>query len=226
MAQRSIIIAIDGLSACGKSTVAKDLATVLRYRHIDSGAMYRAVTHRVLQTGTQLDDLNQLQELLTDLSLQFAVTEHNASQLLCSGRPLGDEIRNDQVNQYVSQVAAIAVVRTHLVDLQQQMGRDSAIVMDGRDIGTVVFPHAELKIFLTADFDKRVTRRFEELVQKGMPADRQNIAENLRLRDEVDSNRQINPLRQADDAVRIDNTNLNRREQLAMLLALARERGA
>lgn len=218
-----ITIAIDGYSSCGKSTLAKALARELGFLYIDSGAMYRAVTLYALHQGVATTDPEALEALLPYIRIHF---EHDNQQTrtFLNGRDVEDEIRRMSVSEKVSEVAAVPAVRRAMVAQQQALRTGRGIVMDGRDIGTVVFPDAELKIFLTADMEERVRRRILQLQAKGIQVEPAEIRRNLEQRDHIDSTRSDSPLRQADDAVVIDNTNLTETEQLAMMLALARER--
>lgn len=219
---KKIIIAIDGYSSCGKSTLAKSLASHLGYTYIDSGAMYRAVTLFLLEHGIKVEDHDRVQAALQDINIRFAENNHT----LLNGRDVEREIRQMSVSNYVSEVAAVPEVRRAMVSQQQQLGEERGIVMDGRDIGTVVFPKAELKIFLTAEPEIRARRRYDELAQKGQEATLEAIKANLTHRDHIDSTREDSPLRQAADAVIIDNTLLNREEQLERAIFLARQAGA
>jgi cytidylate kinase len=219
---KKIIIAIDGYSSCGKSTLAKSLASHLGYTYLDSGAMYRAVTLFLLEHGIKVEDHDRVQAALQDINIRFAENNHT----LLNGRDVEREIRQMSVSNYVSEVAAVPEVRRAMVSQQQQMGEERGIVMDGRDIGTVVFPKAELKIFLTADPEIRARRRYDELAQKGQEATLEAVKANLTHRDHIDSTREDSPLRQAADAVIIDNTLLNREEQLERAIFLARQAGA
>ena len=220
---KKIVIAIDGYSSCGKSTMAKNLARQLRYVYVDTGAMYRAVTlyalrHQLFNADGDVDAAS-LQRDMPDIRISF---QFNAQ----TGKPdtyLNDElvehdIRTMQVSERVSKIAALPFVRTALVAQQQRMGKDKGIVMDGRDIGTVVFPHAELKIFVTASAEVRAQRRYDELQQKGMPARYDDILKNVQERDYIDSHREVSPLRKADDAIELDNSNLTIDEQQQWLL--------
>ena len=218
-----IIIAIDGHSSCGKSTLARALARALGYTYIDSGAMYRAVTLYFLQNGIPAEDESAVSTALERIQIGFEKREEKI-RILLNGADIEEQIRQMRVSERVSEVAAISAVRRALVDQQRLLGKNRGIVMDGRDIGTVVFPDAELKIFLTADEEERVRRRYLELLRKGQGTGRDTVRDNLRHRDRIDSNRNDSPLRKAADAVVIDNTNLSETEQLAMSLALARER--
>lgn len=220
---KPIIIAIDGYSSCGKSTLAKALAQALHYRYIDSGAMYRAVTYYFLEHNIAFQQEAPVRDALDHIQIEFR-QQAGETSIFLNGRAVESDIRQMIVAGRVSEVAAISMVRRAMVRQQREMGRERGIVMDGRDIGTVVFPDAELKIFLTADFDERIRRRYEELRRKGMPVDREEVRRNLAHRDHIDSTRDDSPLAKAFDAVVIDNTNLTEREQLAMTLALAQER--
>lgn len=220
---KKIVIAIDGYSSCGKSTMAKNLARQLGYVYVDTGAMYRAVTlyalrHQLFKADGEVDAAS-LQRDMPDIRISF---QFNA----LTGKPdtyLNDElveqeIRTMQVSERVSKIAALPFVRTALVAQQQRMGKDKGIVMDGRDIGTVVFPHAELKIFVTASAEVRAQRRYDELQQKGMPARYDDILKNVQERDYIDSHREVSPLRKAEDAIELDNSNLTIDEQQQWLL--------
>ncbi|MDH3650732.1 MAG: (d)CMP kinase [Saprospiraceae bacterium] len=218
-----IIIAIDGLSACGKSTLAKDLANQLNYLHIDSGAMYRATTYFFLINKVDLDQPKQIEKALQDITLTFKTTKHKTS-LILNGKLLEDQLRTQQVDELVSKVAAISAVRKKMVKIQQAMGQDKWLIMDGRDIGTVVFPNATLKIFLTASLEVRTQRRLQEISgRKNIPTE-SDVRDNLVIRDKIDSTRSDSPLVQAPDSVVIDNSNLTRIEQLVMSHALAKKR--
>ncbi len=224
----SITIAIDGHSSCGKSTVAKEVAKELGYIYIDSGAMYRAVTlyclrNDLVKQGAVDEDglLKQIHNIRIEFRKNPAI---NRNETYLNDENVEDEIRNPAVANMVSPVAVIGFVREALVDLQREMGKKKDIVMDGRDIGTVVFPDAELKIFMTAAPEVRAQRRYDELIAKGVPVTMEEILKNLTDRDRIDSTRAISPLRQADDAIVLDNSHLTREQQLAFVLQLARER--
>ncbi|MCL4112326.1 UNVERIFIED_CONTAM: hypothetical protein GTU68_015056 [Idotea baltica] len=220
---QDIIIAIDGFSACGKSTLARDLAASLQYRHIDSGAMYRATTFFFLQKKVDINDLSSVKSHLHEMDL--SLRHHDGKSSLYLGENVLDqELRTKEVSQFVSQVAAIPIVRELLVQKQQALGVRKGIIMDGRDIGSVVFPNARLKIFLTATLSTRIGRRYAEITQKGLQMTREEVAQNLKHRDHIDSTRSTSPLTQVSDAVVIDNTNLTKEEQIEMILALARIR--
>jgi len=220
---KKITIAIDGHSSCGKSTMAKDLARKLGYVYVDTGAMYRAVTLYALRHHLISDDgtikQEELRNAMPEIQISFRFNELTGrpDTYLC-GERVEDEIRTLEVSNHVSPVAAIEFVRTAMVAQQQQMGKEGGVVMDGRDIGTVVFPNAELKVFVTASAEVRAQRRYKELQEKGMPADYDDILQNVRQRDYIDSHREVSPLRQADDALLLDNSALTIEEQNAWLL--------
>jgi len=225
MASQKIIIAIDGYSSCGKSTLAKQLAATLGYNFIDSGAMYRAITLYFLRHGVDLKEADSVREALDSIQLSFEYNEHTGkSDIHLNDENVEKYIRDLIVAEKVSEVAAIREVRAFAVAQQQQMGRKKGIVMDGRDIGTVVFPEAELKIFMTADPAIRVKRRFEELYATDPSISIDEVRHNLELRDYIDSNREESPLRQAADALVLDNTELTREEQLEKVLQWVKER--
>ncbi|MGB0402708.1 MAG: (d)CMP kinase [Salibacteraceae bacterium] len=217
-----INIAIDGYSSCGKSTLAKQLAKHLSYVFIDTGAMYRGVTLFALQnnyfSGNKLNS-NLLLDNLDSVNISFSYNPiRSASDLILNGVNVEAEIRKMDVSNRVSEVATVKEVRKKLVSLQQQMGHNKGVVMDGRDIGTVVFPNAELKIFMTASNNVRTQRRFNELKEKGDQISLEEVRENLELRDHIDSTRKEDPLRQADDAVILDNSELNMEDQFELVL--------
>lgn len=221
-----IIIAIDGYSSCGKSTLAKEIAKQLDYVFIDTGAMYRAVALFALQNGLANGELNvsELISRLPDIKITFEFNaDRGASDVLLNGINVEAEIRQMQVSDNVSPVAAIKEVRKKLVELQQQMGNEKGVVMDGRDIGTVVFPNAELKIFMTANNEIRAQRRFDELRSKGENPTLEQVKENLEKRDFIDTNRKEDPLRQANDARVLDNSNVSREEQLSLAMSWIEE---
>ena len=223
-----IIIAIDGYSSCGKSTVAKEVAKLLRYTYIDSGAMYRAVTLYCLRNNLApggVVDLVKLQSQIDLIKIRFVyVREFQKHETFLNGENVEEEIRRPEVANLVSPVSIIGFVREALVKQQREMGKDKGIVMDGRDIGTVVFPDAELKIFMTASPEIRAKRRYDEMIAKGVRVDTADIIKNIQDRDHIDSTREISPLRQADDAIVLDNSYMTREEQLAFVLKLAKER--
>ena len=215
------IITIDGWSSCGKSTLAKQMAKTLGYVYIDSGAMYRAITLYFLRNSIDITNKTMLENALENISIEF---KHNAksnqSEILLNGENVEYLIRDMIIAEKVSDVAAIREVREFAVAQQQQLGKKKGIVMDGRDIGTTVFPKAELKIFMTADITIRVERRFKEMFEKNPNVTIEEVKNNLELRDYIDSNREVSPLRKADDAVILDNTNLTMEEQLEFAMHL------
>lgn len=218
---KKIIIAIDGYSSCGKSTLARDLASALGFAYVDSGAMYRAVTLYFLDHGIPLDDQEAIENALDRIRIEFK-NLNGENHTFLNGADVEESIRDMRVSAAVSPVAAVPAVRRALVRQQQALGRSGGIVMDGRDIGTVVFPNADLKIFLIADEEERVRRRRLELLAKGFELSEEEVRRNLTERDHIDSTREDSPLRQAADAVVIDNTHLTRKDQLEEALRLAR----
>ncbi len=223
MDQRKINIAIDGYSSCGKGTLAKAMALALSYVFIDSGAMYRAVTLFLMRKSVNLDDMAQVEQALAQVTVEFDVNDAGASVVLLNGENVEDEIRTIAVASKVSEVAKIQAVRNKLVFLQQQMGAKKGVVMDGRDIGTVVFPDAELKIFMTASVEVRAQRRFSELVAKGDAVTLEEISANLKHRDAVDSSRENSPLTMTSDYRVLDNSAMDRDSQFALAMAWADE---
>ena len=220
---KKITIAIDGHSSCGKSTMAKDLAKELRYIYVDTGAMYRVVTLYAMRHNMFNDDgsvkLQELEKAMPQIHISFQHNEKTGKpDTYLNGECVEQEIRSIEVSSHVSPIATIGFVRRALVAQQQQMGKDKGVVMDGRDIGTVVFPDAELKIFVTASAEVRAQRRFDELKSKGMPADYEDILKNVQERDYIDSHREESPLRKADDAILLDNSHMTIAEQKAWLL--------
>ncbi|NND06124.1 MAG: (d)CMP kinase [Saprospiraceae bacterium] len=218
-----ITVAIDGYSACGKSTLAKDLAQRFGLIHVDSGSMYRAVTYHLLKHQIDPSKTAEVKKILHDIDLRF-LQEGSLFVLLLNGSPPGDALRSKAVDDQVSQVASYGFVREKMVEIQQNIARDRGVVMDGRDIGIVVFPNAELKIFLQADLEIRVDRRYLELGTTENQLARKIVAQNLTERDRIDSTREISPLTKAKDAVVIDNSNLSRAEQLEVVGALVQYR--
>ncbi len=210
---RKPIIAIDGYAGCGKSTLAKALAEKLDLLYIDSGAMYRAVTWYLLQNHVDIHDEKAVAEAIKDLEIGF-VRVNGGVHVTVNGEDVEKYIRSLEVSRAVSPVATLKVVRDKLVALQQKVGAQGGVVMDGRDIGTVVFPDADLKIFLTADLDTRVARRAADLAAQGKPVSLEQVRHNLLERDRIDSTRAIGPLRQAPDAIVMDNSHLTKKEQL------------
>ena len=223
MDQRKINIAIDGYSSCGKGTLAKAMALALSYVFIDSGAMYRAVTLFLMRKSVNLDDMAQVEQALAQVTVEFDVNDAGESVVLLNGENVEDEIRTIAVASKVSEVAKIQAVRDKLVFLQQQMGAKKGVVMDGRDIGTVVFPDAELKIFMTASVEVRAQRRFSELVAKGDAVTLEEISANLKHRDAVDSSRENSPLTMTSDYRVLDNSAMDRDSQFALAMAWADE---
>lgn len=221
---KRINIAIDGYSSCGKGTLAKQLARELGYKFIDSGAMYRAVTLHVLNHSTNPDDATAVEALLHGIQVDFAVNPSTGrSDVLLNGDNVETDIRTMRVASAVSQVARIPAVRRFLVAMQQQMGRDKGVVMDGRDIGTVVFPDAELKIFMTARPEVRARRRFEELTGSGVNTTYEEVLANLSERDHIDSSRADSPLTLTADYRVLDNSDLDREQQFALAMGWVRE---
>jgi len=219
-----IIITIDGWSSCGKSTLAKQLAKKLGYLYIDSGAMYRAITLYFLRNNIDINDEEEIKEALKNITLEFIVNDYtNHSEIYLNGENVEYIIRDLIIAEKVSEVAAIKNVRSFAVNVQQGIGKDKGIVMDGRDIGTTVFPDAEVKIFMIADGAVRVQRRFTEMFDKNPNISLDEIKANIEMRDYIDSHREVSPLRKADDAIELDNTNLSEKEQLEFALKLVRK---
>ncbi len=222
---KKIIIAIDGYSSCGKSTLANQLAKKLNYIFIDSGAMYRAITLYFLRNHIDWNKPNEVKKALLEIHLDFEYDEEtNQSSVLLNGENVAALIRDMLVSENVSAVSTIKEVREFAVAQQQQMGKKKGIVMDGRDIGTTVFPNAALKIFVTADIAVRVERRFKEMLEKKIIATIEEVQNNLEMRDYIDSNREFSPLRKAEDACVLDNSMLTREEQLELALNWAKEK--
>ena len=219
---KRIIIAIDGFSSCGKSTMAKALARNIGYLYFDSGAMYRAVALFCMQNGLingEEIDTAALRERLDEIHISFeADPETKNSVTLLNGVNVEHEIRSLEVSRFVSKVAALDFVRSAMVDQQREMGKQKGIVMDGRDIGTTVFPDAEMKVFVTASAEVRAQRRYDELVARGDKPDFNDILENVLQRDHIDQTREVSPLRKADDALLLDNSDLTREEQMNWLV--------
>ena len=227
MESKKLVIAIDGYSSCGKSTLAKDLANSLHYIFIDSGAMYRAVTLYCLRQGWVKGDSiekEKIVEALDQIQLDFALDDKGVKVILLNEENCEEEIRQGHVAAVVSKIAEIKEVRDKLVHEQQRMGEKGGIVMDGRDIGTVVFPHADIKIFVTASIEVRTQRRLLELQTKGIETSKEEVQDNLIERDFIDSNRKESPLRQAVDAIVLDNSSFNRQQQLQWALDLVGNR--
>lgn len=227
---KRITIAIDGHSSCGKSTMAKDLAHEVGYIYVDTGAMYRTVTLFAI-INNMFDDggniiVKKLCENLDNIKFEFRLNAEGRPEAWLNGENVEQRIRTMDVSSKVSQVSAIPEVRAKLVALQQNMGKNKGVVMDGRDIGTTVFPDAELKIFVTASTEVRAQRRYDELKAKGMPADYDEIKRNVEERDYIDSHREVSPLRKADDAIELDNSNISIAEQKQWLLEKFNEKVA
>ena len=224
---KKITIAIDGFSSTGKSTLAKQIAAELGYVYVDTGAMYRAVTLFAMQNGyinAESFDKQSLINSLPFIKLHFEFNpELGFGEMYLNDTNVETEIRTIEVSGFVSKIAEVSEVRAKLVEQQQQMGKDKGIVMDGRDIGTVVFPDAELKIFMTASAQTRAQRRFDELLQKGQKVSFEAVLHNVQERDFIDSNREDSPLRKAENAIEIDNSELTREQQFQQVLALANQ---
>ena len=211
------VIAIDGYSSCGKSTLAKALAKKLNFIYIDSGAMYRAVTLYFLRNNTDLTDNLEVEKALEAIHLNFHSSDYQ-TYITLNDEDISEEIRQMPVSGKVSEVSAVKAVRTEMVKQQQRMGRSKNIVMDGRDIGTVVFPDADVKLFMTADPKVRAERRYKELIEKGEDVSLEEIFDNLAHRDYLDTNRKESPLTRAEDAIVLDNTSIGKEEQLEFAL--------
>lgn len=220
-----ITIAIDGYSSTGKSTIARQLAQTLGYIYVDSGAMYRAVTLYALRAELIQNDVldkEKLIESLPTIFLQFTFNPKKGyAEVYLNNKNVEADIRNLEVSKYVSRVAEIPEVRRKLVAIQQEMGKNKGVVMDGRDIGTVVFPEADLKLFLNAAPDKRATRRYKELLERGDEVTFEEVLQNVEFRDHIDSTRDVSPLKQAEDAIVIDNTDMGLKEQFERVLNIA-----
>ena len=228
MAGRKITIAIDGYSSCGKSTLAKSLAISLDYTYVDTGAMYRAVTlfcmRQNLVNNNGVDE-SRIIEKLNDISLAFIQdTETNTSPIFLNGENVESQIRKMDVSNQVSQISTIREVRKKMVQIQQKMGIAKGVVMEGRDIGTIVFPDAELKLFMTADMETRVKRRYKEMREKKIDVSMDEVRDNVNSRDYEDTHRQESPLIQADNAIVLDNTNLDLEQQLQIALELVEKK--
>ncbi|WP_108867333.1 (d)CMP kinase [Aquimarina aquimarini] len=226
MEYKKIIIAIDGHSSTGKSTVAKQLAKALGYIYVDTGAMYRAVSLYAMRKGfidESMFDAEALEEKLSEIELKFEInSETGLAEVVLNGENVEREIRTLKVSKFVSKIAAVSSVRKKLVEQQQKMGKDKGIVMDGRDIGTVVFPNAELKLFMTATAKDRAERRYLELTERGEKVTYEDVLKNVVNRDHIDSTRKDSPLRKAEDALKIDNSNLTLKEQFEQILQISK----
>lgn len=226
---KKITIAVDGFSSCGKSTMAKDLAREIGYVYVDSGAMYRAVTLYAMQHGlidaTGKIDEESLRQQMQDITISFTFNPSTGRpDTYLNGTCVEQKIRTMEVSSHVSPIATLGFVREAMVEQQKEMGKAKGIIMDGRDIGTTVFPDAELKIFVTASAEVRAQRRFDELTAKGEVCNMEEILQNVKERDYIDSHREVSPLRQAEDAVVLDNSNMTIAEQKAWLLEQVRQR--
>lgn len=227
MLLKDIIIAIDGYSSCGKSTLSRNLAKYLGYRHIDTGAMYRAITYYCLQNklinNNQVDKAKLIPEL-SHLEIDFKFNNQSSTnEIYLNGKLIESFIREPIVSDFTSIVSKVAEVRESMVGLQQKMGKDKRIVMDGRDIGTVVFPNADIKFFMTANPDIRAQRRFKELNDNGINISIEEVKKNIEERDYLDSHRDISPLKQAEDAIVIDNSYLTKEEQFAHVIDILKK---
>lgn len=223
-----ITIAIDGYSSCGKSTLAKQLAKLLKYTYVDTGAMYRAVALYCLKNGLinkAGEEVYKVKDFIDDIHVGFSVNgKDGASEVTLNKEPVENEIRNLAVSKAVTKISGVKEVRQKLAKLQVEIGKNKGVVMDGRDIGTTIFPDAELKIFMTAQPEKRAKRRYDELRSRGETVSLEQVHENLKERDHYDTTRKESPLKMAEDAVVIDNSNLSKNDQLRMIVALAEQR--
>ncbi len=226
--QKKITIAIDGFSSCGKSTLAKQLAKKLDYIYVDTGAMFRAVALYCLNNGLvneNAEEVYKIKDFVDDMKIGFVYNaEKKSSEITLDGKNIENEIRNLTIGKIVTKISGIKEVRSKLAKIQIEIGKNKGVVMDGRDIGTVIFPDAELKLFMTADTDVRIQRRYNELISKGQKVTLNEVRENLQLRDHDDTHRKESPLLRADDAIVLDNTNLSINDQLIMIEALAKQR--
>ncbi len=226
---KKITIAIDGFSSCGKSTMAKDLAKKLGYVYVDTGAMYRAVTLYAMRNGLFNVDGSvktaDLERQMNKINITFKLNKTaERPDTYLNNELVENDIRTLEVSNHVSQIAAVPFVREAMVAQQQRMGKDKGVVMDGRDIGTTVFPEAELKVFVTASAEVRAQRRYDELKEKGIPADFNDILKNVQERDYIDSHREVSPLRKAPDAIELDNSHMTIAEQSAWLMELVKQK--
>ena len=226
---KKITIAIDGFSSCGKSTMAKDLAKKLGYVYVDTGAMYRAVTlyamrNRLFNADGSVKTAD-LERQMSKINITFKLNKTaERPDTYLNNELVENDIRTLEVSNHVSQIAAVPFIREAMVAQQQRMGKDKGVVMDGRDIGTTVFPEAELKVFVTASAEVRAQRRYDELKEKGMPADFNDILKNVQERDYIDSHREVSPLRKAPDAIELDNSHMTITEQSAWLMELVKQK--
>ena len=226
---KKITIAIDGFSSCSKSTMAKDLANKLGYVYVDTGAMYRAVTLYAMRNGLFNADGSvktaDLERQMNKINITFKLNKTaERPDTYLNNELVENDIRTLEVSNHVSQIAAVPFVREAMVAQQQRMGKDKGVVMDGRDIGTTVFPEAELKVFVTASAEVRAQRRYDELKEKGMPADFNDILKNVQERDYIDSHREVSPLRKAPDAIELDNSHMTIAEQSAWLMEQVKQK--
>ena len=226
---KKITIAIDGFSSCGKSTMAKDLAKKLGYVYVDTGAMYRAVTLYAMRNGLFNADGSvktaDLERQMNKINITFKLNKMaERPDTYLNNELVENDIRTLEVSNHVSQIAAVPFIREAMVAQQQRMGKDKGVVMDGRDIGTTVFPEAELKVFVTASAEVRARRRYDELKEKGIPADFDDILKNVQERDYIDSHREVSPLRKAPDAIELDNSHMTIAEQSAWLMELVKQK--
>ncbi len=230
MTDKPLIIAIDGYSSCGKSTFAKSIARWLHYLHIDSGAMYRAVTLFALQNGLYKNgklDAGKLISLLPEITIEFKKNPRTGNtETWLNGRNVEKEIRSIEVSGHVSEISKIPEVREHLVRLQRKLAGREGVVMEGRDIGTVVFPHADIKIFMTASPQVRAMRRYKEMLEKKEHSTYEEVLRNVMERDRIDSERDVSPLRQAEDALVLDNSNMTVGEQMNWIKEIIRNKRA
>jgi cytidylate kinase len=217
-----LVIAIDGPAGAGKSTTAKEIAMRLGYRYIDTGAMYRAVTLLALESAIPMDAEEELTELAEEAEINFAPLRPEKNIVYLNGRDVSEEIRTIAVNENVSLVAKVPGVREALVEKQRWMANDGGVIMDGRDIGTVVLPEADLKVFLTASLETRAQRRLDEMQEKGEAAEFSQVKDNLNTRDQIDSHREVAPLKKADDALEIDTTGFDVEEVVKQIIQLAK----
>ncbi|MCK9256111.1 MAG: (d)CMP kinase [Bacteroidales bacterium] len=225
--QKLIKIAVDGHSSCGKSTLARDLSKYFNFLYIDTGAMYRAVTLFSIRIGVFKDNLENYDLLIQNLSrinIEFKQSSNNKTEIFLNGENVENEIRNLEVSSKVSKIATLSELRALMVGLQRKMSENKSVVMDGRDIGTVVFPDADIKIFLTASLEIRAKRRFDELKEKTKDLDYNAILKNISERDFIDQNREISPLKKAEDAILIDNSNLNPKQQLDLAVKIIKKK--
>ncbi|SHH27718.1 cytidylate kinase [Chryseolinea serpens] len=218
---RKIVIAIDGYSACGKSSTAKEVSNILGYRYIDTGAMYRAVTLYFLDHHVAMTNPKEVARALQDIHITFKISSKNKSETYLNGLNVEKPIRTMRVSEMVSPVSTIKEVRLAMVEQQRRLGKERGVVMDGRDIGTVVFPQAELKVFMTADLLTRAFRRQRELLEKNQMVDLDDVVDNILQRDKIDTTRKESPLRQAEDALVLDTTHVTLEEQVDEVVRLA-----